>query len=370
MQELKILIVEDDEAIYKDIYSRNIELFNKDNNEIQINDTWIKGKDEAIAALRNPSNIFDGAIVDLDLMGSGGTDASGNEVIKEIKDNLRFPTFVITGTPHHLSQDLNLQNSIFNVYERDDVDFYAILERFKKIKATGILNLLNRNGKIEELIQNIFWQHISTSLDSWVLDNKRSTVEKEDSLLRYTILHMLEYLDEKNYHPSEFYITKPIKEHIYTGDIVKYEGCRYIVLTPSCDIVLRDDGTRNTKKILFCKIKELSTEVKNFNLLTSETGKSNDNRKRLDKFVSNNSSGNFHFIPKHHEIEAGLIDFQDKTTIGVASVEKKLLDKKCTRLATVSMPFLKDIISRYSNYYARQGSPDFDTDEIFLSLMK
>ena len=45
------------------------------------------------------------------------------------------------------------------------------LDKFKTIKATGILNLLNRKGKIEELIQNIFWNHISTSLDNWALDN-------------------------------------------------------------------------------------------------------------------------------------------------------------------------------------------------------
>jgi hypothetical protein len=84
--------------------------------------------------------------------------------------------------------------------------------------------------------------------------------------------------------------------------------------------------------------------------------------------VNNNSSGNFHFIPKHNEIEAGLIDFQDKTSVDVNTVEQKLETQKCIRLATVSMPFLKDIISRYSNYYARQGSPDFDEDEIFESL--
>lgn len=370
MVELKILIVEDDNAIYNDVYKRNIDLFNKENVEHQITDVWIQSKDEAIAALKNPDNIFDGAIVDLDLMGSGGTDTSGNEVVKEIKENLRFPTFVITGTPYHLSAELNVPSSVFKVFERDEVDVIDTLDKFKSIKATGILNLLNRKGKIEELIQNIFWNHLSTSLNNWILDKKRNPEEKEDSLLRYTILHMLEYLDEKNYHPSEFYITKPIKESIYTGDIVEYDGSRYIVLTPSCDIVLRNDGTRNTKRILFCRIIELSSEVKNFDQLKNEIGKSNDDRKRLNRYVGNNSAGNFHFIPKHNEINAGLIDFQDKTSVKVSTVEQKLKSKECVRLATVSMPFLKDIISRHSNYYARQGSPDFDVDEIFETLFQ
>jgi CheY-like chemotaxis protein len=367
MEELKILIVEDDKG-KRDDYSRFIKAFNLEKTIYKIIEEFGVDKSDAIEKLKNPENKFDGAIVDLDLEGSGGTDSSGNEVVKEIKENLRFPTFVITGTPQNLSKELNVPSAIFGVYERDDVDLDNVFERFYEIKKTGILNLLNRNGRIEELIQNIFWNHISTSLNNWIADKKRSATEKESSLLRYTILHMLEYLDEKNYHPSEFYITKPIKENIYTGDIVRYDNDRYIVLTPSCDIVLRDDGIRNTKKILFCKIKTLSSEVKNYNLLESSTGKSNDNRKRLDRYVNNNSSGNFHFIPKHNEIEAGLIDFQDKTSVDVNTVEQKLETQKCIRLATVSMPFLKDIISRYSNYYARQGSPDFDEDEIFESL--
>ncbi len=296
MEELKILIVEDDENKRED-YSRFIKAYNLDNPDSRVLQEFGVNKEDAIQKLNNPENRFDGAIVDLDLTGSGGNDTSGNDVIKEIKDNLRFPTFVVTGTPQNLDPKLDARTSIFEVYERDSADLDVIFNKFKAIKNTGILNLLNRNGKIEDLIQNIFWNHLSTSLNNWILDKKRNPEEKEDSLLRYTILHMLEYLDEKNYHPSEFYITQPIKESIYTGDIVEYDGSRYIVLTPSCDIVVRDDGTRNTKQILFCRIIDLANEVKNFNSLKNSTGKSNDNRKRLNRYVGNKSAGNFHFIP-------------------------------------------------------------------------
>lgn len=367
MEDLKILIVEDDESKRED-YSRFIKAYNLDDQDCKVIHEFGVNKEDAIDKLKHSESKFDGAIVDLDLIGTGGNDASGNDVIKEIKDNLRFPTFVVTGTPQNLDTELDKRTAIFEVYERDTVDMDTILDKFIAIKSTGILNLLNRNGKIENLIQNIFWNHLSTSLNNWIFDNKRNPKEKEDSLLRYTILHMLEYLDEKNYHPSEFYITKPIKESIYTGDIVQYDGSRFIVLTPSCDIVLRDGGKRNTKRILFCRIIELSSEVKNFGQLKYDTGKSNDNRKRLNRYVGNNSAANFHFIPKHNEINAGLIDFQDKTSVKVSTVERKLNSRECIRIATVSMPFLKDIIARYSSYYGRQGSPDFDVDEIFENL--
>ena len=35
MEELKILIVEDDKAIYDDVYKTNIDLFNRENEEYQ-----------------------------------------------------------------------------------------------------------------------------------------------------------------------------------------------------------------------------------------------------------------------------------------------------------------------------------------------
>jgi len=369
MQELKILIVEDDERIYEDIYKRNIELFNKENKQVQINDTWIRGKEEAITALKKSENIFDGAIVDLDLMGKGGTDTSGNEVVKEIKENLRFPIFVITGTPHHVSAELNSPNAIFDVYERDKVDVFDTLNKFKLIKATGILNLLNRNGRIEELIQNIFWNHISTSLDSWVIDEKRNPKEKEDSLLRYTILHMLEYLDENNVHPSEFYITKPVKEKLSTGDLISFNEHRYVVLTPACDFVIRPNGTRSINKAFLLKVQDLSEKIPNYDKTQAINDVSKNIKGKLEKLISNNKPY-FHFIPKHNNIEAGLIDFQDKSSIPIEKVEEKIISKEVIRIATISLPFLKDLIERYSSYYSRQGSPDFDTNEILSSLFK
>src|SRR5690606_16415599 len=129
---------------------------------------------------------------------------------------------------------------------------------------------------------SIFWNHMSNSMDLWINDNSRTPQEKENSLLRYTLLHMQEYIDEEleKYHPSEFYITKPIKKNLFTGDIVELDKTRYIILTPSCDIVLRD-GKRSADFILFCKIKTLSDLVENFNLLQHDTSPNNKNRERI-----------------------------------------------------------------------------------------
>lgn len=368
MKELKLLIVEDDENVIIG-YLSNIESYNKTNDKIKIVPSIENNKDEAINHLRNSENNFDGAIIDLDLKKSGGEDSSGNEVIKEVKSNLRFPVFVISGTAHNIAEELNEETAFFKVRNRDD-DF-DFVEEMVSIFNTGITNITNRKGTIEKYISEIFWNHLSNSMELWVHDESRTSEEKENSLIRYTLLHIQEYIDEEleKYHPSEFYITKPIKKNIITGDIISLNNLDYIILTPSCDIVLRVDGSRNADYILICKIKPLESIVKNYSLLNKETSASNDNRKRLISFLENKNQ-KYHFVPKSNTLEAGLIDFQDKTTMPTSMFDDLLKNGLIERKATVSQPFLKDIISRYSNYYGRQGSPDFNSEEIYNSLFE
>ncbi len=362
MKELRVLIVEDDES-KRDDYARFIKAYNLDNDNFKITEEFGVDKNDAIEKLQNLKNRYDGAIVDLDLVGSGGSDASGNEVVSEIKKNLRFPVFVITGTPNHISQEHMEKNAVFEVFERDLVDLDNVFNRFCSIKETGILNLLNRNGKIEELIQNIFWKHLSNSLDNWVLDNKRSSKEKEDSLLRYTILHMLEYLDENNVHPSEFYITRPVKEKLSTGDLISWNGNRYVILTPACDF-----AQRKVTKAFLLRIKEISEEINGIDEIKSIEDLSKTKKQTFERMVKNNKDS-YHFIPKHNIINAGIIDFQDKLSIQIEEMEEKIESTEIDRFATISLPFLKDLIERYSSYYARQGSPDFDVEEVISSIV-
>ncbi|MFC7773538.1 hypothetical protein [Flavobacterium sp. GCM10027622] len=370
MAELKLLIVEDDAELIT-AYNRDIQSFNLAS-DVKIIQQHVADKEAALNILKDKKVYFDAAIVDLKLDSNEKTDDnySGNDVIREIKSNLRFPVFVVTGTPQHISEDLKIESSFFKIKTRGEEDNH--LEQLVDIYKTGITKIINSKGHIEDFLNNIFWNHLSNSMENWIKDESRSPEEKQKSLLRYTLMHMQEYIDEdiEKYHPSEFYIIEPIKKHIYTGDIITFEENRYIVLTPSCDIVLRPDKTRNTKRILFCKIKKLDEVIENYSNLSLETGENNPAKRSLNNYIQNNSKQNFHFIPKSNLIEAGLIDFQDKLTIAENEVNGLVENGKIVRKAAISTPFLKDIISRYSNYYARQGSPDFDKEEIYKSLFK
>jgi len=366
MQELKILIVEDDENI-RTTYHRNIESYNKTNDKYLLTTIFGENRENALGILQDTKNKFDGAIIDLDLKSAGGQDSSGNDVIREIKDKLRFPVFVISGNIHNLNKELNQPNDFFKVVARDDGDFDYIKE-FISIYDTGITNLLNRNGEIEGLINDIFWNHLSSSLNIWIKDVSRDSEQKEKSLLRYTLLHMLEYLDENNVHPSEFYITRPVKNTLSTGDLISFKGNRYVVLTPACDFVPRTNGERNVRKAFLLRIIELNEHFTHLDESIKKNDISKTLKGKLEKVISNNKSY-YHFIPKHNSIEAGIIDFQDKLSISIDEVEEGIKNKNIDRFATITLPFLKDLIERYSSYYARQGSPDFNVDDIINGLL-
>lgn len=359
---MKLLIVEN-EPEQVQLYLDVIESYNK-TSDVQIEPKPFFNIEDAKEALKN--DYYDAAIIDLKLT-ENTSELQGMEIVNSIIDKLRFPVFIVSGS---IGQIDTPESALFKKRLRDG-DFKDILKEILKIYNTGITKILNNKGTIEEYLNNIFWNHLSNSMENWIEDVSRSPEEKQKSLLRYTLMHMQEYIDEdiEKYHPSEFYITEPIKQNIFTGDLVSFKnGDRFIVLTPSCDIVLRKDGTRNTKLILFCKIKDLKDEVKNFDKLKVDTGEANDDKKRLFRFIQNSSTQNFHFIPRSNSLQAGLIDFQDKMTIAESEVNLLIERGEIKRYATVSMPFLKDVISRYSNYYSRQGSPDFNVSEVYNSL--
>ena len=66
--------------------------------------------------------------------------------------------------------------------------------------------------------------------------------------------------------------------------------------------------------------------------------------------------------PFGSKIPGFIIDFQDINRINSGQLDGY------DRVASIDGPFLKDIISRFTSYYARQGSPDLDEDLVLKSL--
>ena len=228
--------------------------------------------------------------------------------------------------------------------------------------STGITQILGGRGQIEKKLSEIFWKHLACDFHTWKLQK----VEYERTLLRYTVSHLAEYLDipdgeQKYYHEAEFYIKPPIREHIATGDIVELGENRFIVLSPPCDIAIRNVTAGkpeiNTSKIMMAPLVRINKAT----FLAHGLIKSGDNSSSKESLLNELIKGQrdkYVFLPAYMELYASIVDLQN-----IDSVNFDIF-LTYNRLATVSSMFMKDIQSRFSAYYGRQGQPDMNKKKL------
>lgn len=367
---LRLLIVEDDESQQK-LYKDSIDDFNVDS-DVKIVNTFSSKLEEGLEQIRN--NDFDAAIIDLRLSASDVT-GEGKEIIREIKSDLRFPVFVLTGFPGDLDEDLIKENIFYKVYRQTEKETTDVLHEIASIYKTGITNIMGRKGIIDDTLQEVFWEYFSENLEYW----KAEIIEK-NKIEKVLSRHILAYLSERlklteegefeKCHPAEVYIMPPIKKNVFTGEILEKKDSQefFLILTPACDMELRkrkdsEDWVmyRNADKIILAKlirfnqIAEVSAYIETH---------SNTKKKEVEKYIKNTKKERYYYLPSFgSRIPGFLIDFQDIKRINEDEIDIY------NRVASVDEPFLKDIIARFTSYYARQGSPDFDVESILEKLI-
>lgn len=355
MADISLLIIEDDQTQI-DAYLDVIELFNK-----KIEDKFIpticNDFESGSTAIKSP--LFDAAIIDLKLSASDRLE--GRDLVESIYQKIRIPVFIYSGS---LSQIDDIQeNALLRKIVRTE-SLNDILKEIIKIYKTGLTRFLRPNGEIDQKLTEIFWQNLSTDIGAWIGHNN------PNALLRYIFSHFYESFDVnldgdfEVYNPIEVYIKPPIKPNIHTGDLINYEGQPYIVLNPSCDIVYnykkvgedKVEKVRKAEKMMLILAKEFDYKTLCLNKKTGTVDKG-----KITEFV-NNSSFRFHYLPPLDGNNGFLIDFQQIKTVDFT--------EKNDRICSISAPFIKDIISRFSNYYSRQGQPTFGQENIVKRLFE
>lgn len=362
MKELNILIIENDKDDIQ-VYQDSIITINREyEGTFRIVATIKENKEDGLQAINE--NNWVAAFIDLKLSTGDILKASeGNEIINEIYQKLRYPVFVLTNTPNDV--DKKFSTSYFlRISPKDELDHLNVFKEVINISKTGIIEILGGKGKIEKYISKIFWQHINHTLSYWI-DQDLDEETLKQIILRFTLSHLHENLfhDEagnfERHHPSEFYIYPPIHDYLFSGDIIALEENLYVVLTPSCDLVIRnyteykkgEAPKRNSETALLVKLKEIKTieglaEIENGAALT---------RKLTEKKKKNQ----YYFIPPFLELKGYMIDFRDCKTIDIEGIKKN-----SKAIATISSSYLKDIIANFSYYYSRQGAPDINAEYV------
>jgi len=150
--------------------------------------------------------------------------------------------------------------------------------------------------------------------------------------------------DETPCYPEEFYLAPPLKDSLQTGTLVQHkeETTCHVVMTPACDLVMRN-GEPKTDVVVVA-------EVVPENLLFKKLQANSSRRAKLRK---NGDSYCYHWLPEAHGVTGGFVDFGRLKT-----VRWKEFGDTFDRLnARIAPSFIKDIVSRFSTFYARQGQP-------------
>lgn len=349
MDVFRLLIVEDQEqelsvcrdtvARYKDEKKREVELIE------------CKNVKEAFEKLNNS---FDGAIIDLKLANGGD---EGKQVVTRIeKSNLRIPVAILTGTPDVADSDF----AYIGVFKKGEIGagYAELLDRFWGIHNTGLTRIMGGRGVIETTLSKVFRENLVPQKDKWVGYGETNSARTEKALLRHALSHLLQLLDddEDRCFPEEVYLTPPLTDKIRTGSVVKEKSgeTKFVVMNPACDLIIRNDDKCKTDRIL---VVEIDTQTSVFPS-HPDTGLTKEQWKNVKKAYSNNNTAYYHWLPKTDFFAGGFLNFRKLSSLPHEEFNEKF--NKPT--VQISPSFVKDMVARFSAYYARQGQPDIDFD--------
>lgn len=341
--------------------------------------------ENASKALEN--SYFDGAIIDMKLADSGN---EGNQALDVIRKHLkRIPVAIYTGTPD--VADVTDIPSI-GLFKKADITYGQLIYKFWDIYKTGLTKIMGGKGQIEQSLSQIFIKYLLPKISpeptvseksNWVSYAEEDPDNTEKALLRYTLNHLIHelYKSSENCYPDEMYIHLPNLEldqvKVDTGCILKNKDNNkfYIVLSPACDLAEREGGECNTDRALLVEIQMLEDILcDDYFISNCHGGKKLKKRQRsnlesqgeylskqqdkdLIKYQRNTKNLYYCWLPKTSCFNNGaVINFRRVSTYS----QEELDNSFNSPVIQVASPFLKDIISRFSSYYARQGQPDIN----------
>ena len=387
MNNIKLILIEDNDTEVQ-VCQNAVNDFNDDHKdkgwsiELEHRDN-IKDASEALE-----SSYFDGAIIDMRLGDSGN---EGNQALDVIRQHLkRIPVAIYTATPD--VADVTDIPSI-GLFKKADITYGELIYKFWDIYKTGITKIMGGKGQIEQSLSQIFIKYLLPKISpeptiseksNWVSYAEEDPDNTEKALLRYTLNHLIHelYKSSENCYPDEMYIHLPNLEldqvKVDTGCILKNKDNNkfYIVLSPACDLAEREGGECNTDRALLVEIQMLEDILSDDYFISNCHGgkklkkrylKSNPESPKeyllkqqdndLIKYQRNTKNLYYCWLPKTSCFNNGaVINFRRVSTYS----QEELNESFNSPVIQVSSPFLKDIISRFSSYYARQGQPDIN----------
>ena len=343
MNELQLLLVEDEDNAV-DIYQAVLDDYSEQHGR-PIEMYVAKSLDEARCTL-GPH--IDAAIVDLNL-GKDTTD--GGRIIDQLKDYFRVPVAVLTATP----ADAEVVPPVVRVFTKGEHGFEEVLNRLWRIHEIGLTKIMGGRGQLETGLNQVFLNNLLPTLDVWIDYGKRDPNRTEKALLRYALGHLMARLegDETPCYPEEVYLAPPLEKRLTTGSLLRRKDghTRHLVVTPACDLVPRGDGKPKTDVVVVAEVVPQATVFETLEAKAGQKKKLDAGRKK--KLMSNSDVIYLHWLPACDAVPSSFVDFRRLETVSLHQLDDVF---DCME-ARIAPSFIKEIVSRFSTFYARQGQP-------------
>ena len=345
MEPFRLLIVEDNEQDLN-TFRDSLEIYRKQKNR-DVHSVESRNLDDAMEKL---DSSFDGAIIDLRLKEQN----DGNKITQQILDShFRIPIAILTGTPDSADPKL----TYLGVFKKGEIEYSQLLDMFWEIHSSGLTRIMGGRGVIETSLNDVFLKNLLPQRDTWIEYGKSDSPRTEKALLRYALSHLLQLLDDdmERCFPEEVYIHPPVSVGVRTGNIMmrRTDYKPFVVLSPACDLVIRKNtGRAKSDQVML-------VEVESYNTVRTPIlkGEKKDGReKKIARLLQNNYADNYHWLPRTSVFDGGFINFR----MLYSTTHKELSETFDAPALQISPSFVKDIVARFSSYYARQGQPDID----------
>ncbi|WP_417480565.1 hypothetical protein [Maricaulis maris] len=359
-----ILVVEDEDRMIT-LLSDALEDWNAANEENarRFDTVFVKSPEGAARELYTRK--LDCALVDLRLPpdeGSAKTDPeNGNTLAATLLREHGIPVAIISGHPGEAEPTLVDGETVKAFEKADDGYERAVTWLASQWELMDTLRAVRQ--KLERSTAEVFarriWPYWSQIADTIGHDNEKLAT----AIARQYASHTAELLGQDgsgDWHPYEnFIVPSYIADRAHTGDIFFIEGINWIVLTPQCDM-----ATGKVPNVLLAEC-ALGADQWAENVAALRAATSNSKRKEPTKFlrtfVNQNLPASMHFLPPLPGSEEPVfVQFGKIRTMPLADLNEQL----DARVASVSPPFLSNLVQRFGAFISRTGQPNIGVEHL------
>lgn len=307
---------------------------------------------------------IDCAIVDLRLptgeVGKQNAPETGNTLASDLILKNGMPVAIVSGHPAEV--DPKFAAMPVCTFDKADDGYEQALkwlgDQWELMEALrSVREVLEQSAG--DVFSRRIWPNWSQMEDAIGHDNKKLAI----AIARQYASHTAELLGldgSGDWHPFENFVVPSYNaDRAHTGDIFLLEDINWIVLTPQCDMA--------TGKVPNVLLAECSLGVDQWaeNVEALKAATSNNKRKEPTKFlrtfVNQNLPASMHFLPPLPGSEEPVfVQFGKIRTVPLADLNKQL----DARVASVSPPFLSNLVQRFGAFISRTGQPNIGVEHL------